>query len=90
MKHNLLNSKFAKFSKFDTDFIGNIKNINQWELLVDQFQNYLIQAEESKKREILIPKVIHQISSFGKSYKALTLDTVKSFLIDSKKSKFKI
>ena len=36
------------------------------------------------------PKVINQISSFGKSYKALTLDTVKGFLIDSKKSKFKI
>ena len=36
------------------------------------------------------PKVINQISSFGKSYKALTLDTVKGFLTDSKKSKFKI
>ena len=36
------------------------------------------------------PKVINQISTFGKSYKALTLDTVKGFLIDSKKSKFKI
>ena len=36
------------------------------------------------------PKVINQISSFGKSYKDLTLDTVKGFLIDSKKSQFKI
>ena len=36
------------------------------------------------------PKVINQIISFGKSYKALTLDTVKGFLTDSKKSKFKI
>ena len=36
------------------------------------------------------PKVIEQISKFGKSYKALTLDTVRGFLIDSKKSKFKL
>ena len=36
------------------------------------------------------PKVINQIGSFGKSSRALTLDTVKGFLIDSRKSKFKI
>ena len=36
------------------------------------------------------PKIINQISKFGKSYQALTIDTVKGFLIDSKKSKFKI
>ncbi len=36
------------------------------------------------------PKVINQISSFGKSTHSLTLDTVKGFLIDSRKSKFQI
>ena len=36
------------------------------------------------------PKVINQISSFGKSFRAMTIDTVKGFLIDSKKSRFKI
>mgnify|MGYP006114018863 FL=1 len=36
------------------------------------------------------PKIINQISSFGKSLNQLTIDTVKSFLVDSKKSKFKI
>ncbi len=36
------------------------------------------------------PKIIYQISSFGKSFKSLTLDTVKGFLVDSKKSRFKI
>ena len=36
------------------------------------------------------PKVINQINGFGKSYKSMTLDTVKGFLIDSKKSKFKL
>ena len=35
-------------------------------------------------------KVIKQISGFGKSFKLMTLDTVKGFLIDSKKSKFKL
>ena len=34
------------------------------------------------------PKVINQISVFGKSLKAMTIDTVKAFLSDSKKSKF--
>jgi|TARA_B110001452_G_scaffold248723_1_gene235692 transaldolase len=36
------------------------------------------------------PKIINQINSFGKSFKELTIETVKGFLIDSKKSKFKI
>ena len=50
-----------------------------------------IQAKQLKCNIITMPpKVINQISSFGKSYKVLTLDTVKGFLIDSKKSKFKI
>ena len=36
------------------------------------------------------PKVINQINSFGKSFKSMTLDTVKSFLADSKKSRFSL
>ena len=36
------------------------------------------------------PKVINQINGFGKSFKSMTLDTVKSFLADSKKSRFSI
>ena len=36
------------------------------------------------------PKVINQIRGFGKSFKSMTLDTVKGFLIDSKKSKFSL
>ena len=36
------------------------------------------------------PKVINQIKSFGKSYNSMTIDTVKGFLPDSKKSNFKI
>ena len=36
------------------------------------------------------PKIINQIKSFGKSFNAMTLDTVRGFLKDSKKSNFKI
>ena len=36
------------------------------------------------------PKIIEKINNFGKSYNNLTLDTVKGFLKDSRKSKFKI
>ena len=36
------------------------------------------------------PKIINQINRFGKSFNAMTLDTVKGFLRDSKKSNFKI
>ena len=36
------------------------------------------------------PKVINQISKFGKTFTSMTLDTVKGFLKDSQKSKFKI
>ena len=52
--------------------------------------NY-IQAKQLKCNIITMPpKIISQIDSFGKSFKEMTINTVKGFLIDSKKSKFKI
>ena len=49
------------------------------------------QAKQLKCNIITMPpKVINQIINFGKSFKSLTVDTVRGFLIDSKKSKFKI
>ena len=36
------------------------------------------------------PSIIEKIQKFGKSFKQLTIETVKAFLIDSKKSKFKV
>ena len=52
--------------------------------------NY-IQAKQLKCNIITMPpKVINQISSFGKSFKSMTIDTVKGFLKDSKKSKFRL
>ena len=36
------------------------------------------------------PSIIDKIQNFGKSFNQLTKETVKTFLVDSKKSKFKI
>ena len=52
--------------------------------------NYL-QAQKINCDIITIPpNIITKIENFGKSYNQLTIDTVKGFLIDSKKSKYKI
>ena len=52
--------------------------------------NYL-QARNLKCQIITVPpNIIEKIEKFGKSSKNLTLDTVKGFLDDSKKSKFQI
>ena len=52
--------------------------------------NY-IQAKQLKCNIITMPpKVINQINSFGKSFQSMTIDTVKGFLQDSKRSKFKL
>ena len=50
-----------------------------------------IQAKQLSCNIITMPpKIINQISSFGKTSEQLTLETVKGFLIDSKKSNFQI
>ena len=51
--------------------------------------NY-IQAKKNGCHIITIPPgIIEKIEGFGKSYNVLTIETVKTFLNDSKKSKFK-
>lgn len=50
-----------------------------------------IQAKQIHCNIITMPPgIINKISTFGKSFKDLTLDTVKGFLLDSRKSRFKI
>ena len=50
-----------------------------------------LQAKELKCNIITIPpSIIEKIEKFGKSFDNLTTDTVKGFLTDSKKSRFKI
>ena len=52
--------------------------------------NY-IQAKQLGCHIITVPPtIIEKIEKFGKSFQKLTTDTVKSFLVDSEKSKFRL
>ena len=61
MQNNLFNSEFARNSKFDKNFVGNILKIEEWLLLSDQFKKYIEKSKISDKSKVLIPKKIHQI-----------------------------
>ena len=61
MQNNLFNSEFARNSKFDKNFVGNILKIEEWLLLSDQFKKYIEKSNISDKSKVLIPKKIHQI-----------------------------
>ena len=51
----------------------------------------IIQAKQLKCHIITVPPtIIEKVEKFGKSFEKLTTDTVKGFLIDTKKSKFKL
>jgi len=66
------------------------KKVNILWASVREPYNYL-QAKKAGCQIITVPpNIIEKIEDFGKSYNKLTLETVKTFLIDSKKSKFKI
>ena len=66
------------------------KNVEILWASVREPYNY-IQAKQLKCHIITIPpKIIEKIEDFGTTYKKLTKDTVKAFLVDSKKSRFKI
>ena len=78
------------------EFIKSIslaKKFNNVEILwasVREPYNYL-QAKQLGCHIITIPPlIIEKIQKFGKSFNQLTQETVKAFLIDSKKSNFKI
>ena len=66
------------------------KNVEILWASVREPYNYL-QAKKLKCHIITVPpQIIEKIENFGKSYNELTIDTVKAFLVDSKKSNFKI
>jgi len=66
------------------------KNVEILWASVREPYNYL-QAKQLKCHIITTPpSIIEKIEKFGKSFKKLTIETVKTFLVDSKKSKFKI
>jgi len=68
----------------------NFKNVQILWASVREPYNYL-QAKQLGCHIITIPpSIIEKIEKFGKSFDQLTKETVKAFLIDSKKSNFKI
>ena len=78
------------------EFIKSIKmakKFNNVEILwasVREPYNF-VQAKQLGCHIITIPpSIIEKIQKFGKTFDQLTIETVKAFLTDSKKSKFKI
>ena len=66
------------------------KNVKILWASVREPYNYL-QAKQLGCHIITIPPaIIEKIEKFGKSFNQLTIETVKAFLVDSKKSNFKI
>ena len=66
------------------------KNVEILWASVREPYNYL-QAKQLGCQIITVPpSIIEKIEKFGKSYENLTKETVKAFLLDSKKSKFNI
>jgi len=78
--------EFIKSIKLSKKF----KNVEILWASVREPYNYL-QAKQLGCHIITIPPtIIEKIDKFGKSFNQLTKETVKTFLTDSKKSKFKI
>ena len=70
--------------------VKKYKNIEILWASTREAYNY-IQAKQLGCNIITMPpKIINQIATFGKSFNQMTLETVKGFLNDSKKSKFRL
>jgi transaldolase len=71
-------------------FSKNYKNVKILWASTREPYNFL-QAKSLKCHIITVPpSIIEKIEKFGKSSKKLTIDTVRGFLIDSRKAKFKL
>ena len=71
-------------------FAKKYKNVKILWASVREPYNFL-QASQLGCHIITIPpSIISKIEKFGKSFRSLTRDTVKAFLVDSRKSSFKI
>ena len=78
--------EFQKSIKISKKF----KNVEILWASVREPYNY-IQAKQLNCHIITIPpSIIEKIEKFGKSFEKLTTETVKAFLVDSRRSKFKI
>ncbi len=71
-------------------FAKKFKNVEILWASVREPYNYL-QAKKIGCHIITVPpKIIEKIENFGQTSRSLTIETVKAFLTDSRKSKFKI
>ena len=78
-----------EFSK-SIDLAKRYKNVEILWASVREPYNYL-QAKQLGCHIITVPPpIIEKIENFGKSFDQLTKETVKAFLVDSKKSNFRI
>ena len=68
----------------------SFKNVEILWASVREPYNYLQSKQMGCHIITVPPKIIEKIENFGKTFKVLTKETVKGFLEDSKKSKFKI
>ena len=66
------------------------KNVSILWASVREPYNYLQASQLGCQIITIPPSIIDKIEKFGKSFKKLTIETVEAFLVDSKKSKFKI
>ena len=83
------NDPIPEFEK-SLKMVKNYKNVKILWASVREPYNY-IEAKRIGCHIITIPpSIINKIENFGKSLNKLSLETVKGFLMDSKKSKFKI
>ena len=85
------------FPEFDTPLITPLKawpdlfkNVEVLWASVREPYNYLQSKQLGCHIITIPPSIIEKIEKFGKTFDQLTIETVKTFLLDSKKSKFKI
>ena len=70
--------------------VKKFKNVEILWASVREPYNYLQSKQLGCHIITIPPAIIEKIEKFGKSFNQLTIETVKGFLVDSKKSKFKI
>ena len=76
--------------KKSINFAKKFKNVKILWASVREPYNYLQASQLGCNIITIPPSIISKIERFGKPFKTLTNDTVKAFLVDSKKSRFKI
>ena len=76
--------------KKSVNFAKKFKNVKILWASVREPYNYLQASQLGCQIITIPPSIISKIEKFGKPFKTLTNDTVKAFLVDSKKSRFKI